>query len=305
MANNHFKILQINAQKSQAASSLVIKTANDLEADIILIQEPYTKNNAIICFGQWQVLYKGKGEERPKSGVIIRNKNINAALIPDLSLTKITTVGIQNGPIEFVICIYFSPYEEDKSCVNELGSIFQALQFKKLLVAGDANAKSPIWHHEEEDERGRLIKDILNEYDLTSMNTSKLPTFFNGRAQGWTDICLAPTELSNIIINCETILKDSVSDHRYILTTLNYNHPQLDLGTNKYQKRTNWDQFRSLFASNWRRYNFVPLIDPCSIDNYVQHLTDSINSANILSSTLKPSNTYRTHWWTDRLENKK
>ncbi|XP_023211970.1 uncharacterized protein LOC111614839 [Centruroides sculpturatus] len=259
MPSDTIKVLQINTQKSQAATSLVVKSANDLNADIILIQEPYTVSNQIVRFGSWQVLNKGAANERSKCGIIVCNKSISLALIPELSLNQITTAALHEGPVDNIICIYFSPFDKDEECINELTSVVRKLGNNTFIVARDRNAKSHLWYHEREDNRGRLLQDLLNEIDNISLNMSDTPTFQTARAKGWTDVCLAPTEVGRKVISCQTLLKDSASNHRYILTILEKDQSTTESHDNYYSKRTNWELFQEMFARNWRNYRFTEI----------------------------------------------
>ncbi|XP_023218430.1 uncharacterized protein LOC111620685 [Centruroides sculpturatus] len=178
----------------------------------------------------------------------------------------------------------------------------------KYIVAVDINAKSPVWFHENEDNRDRLLVDLMHEHDCISLNTSGIPTFFTTRARGWTDICLTPTTVGSIIENCETLSTTSASDHRYVLTTVSkaQHHNTTSDKSNKFSKRiTNWDSYRLHFAENWRTYHYKDMRNKEDIDKYADYITVSMAKALQLSTSNRARNQYHTHWWTDELEGDK
>ncbi|XP_023222984.1 uncharacterized protein LOC111624384 [Centruroides sculpturatus] len=178
-----------------------------------MIQEPYTIDNTIVRFGNWKVL-AGHYNTRPKCGILVCNDKLNIALIPWLCSPNICTAMIhQENPI-YLLSVYFSPEENDESCINELVSVTSRIDIKNVIIAGDLNAKSAIWFHNKEDKRGRLVADFMDANDLISVNMTTHPTFHTPHAEGWTDVCLVSADLGYQISDCETMLITSASDHR-------------------------------------------------------------------------------------------
>ncbi|XP_023243141.1 uncharacterized protein LOC111641236 [Centruroides sculpturatus] len=271
------KLLQLNAQKSKAACSLLIKTASDIESDIITIQEPYTIDNKIVRFGKWQVL-TGQTKNRPKCGIIVCNPNLDIALIPQLCTERICVAIMQQSRPIYIISAYFSPDDNDEGCVNELTKAIKKINSNHIIISGDLNAKSAIWYHKHEDRRGRLVADLMDGHDLVSTNMTTHPTFHTLHAEGWTDVCIVSNDLSQRITNCETLLIPSASDHRYIATHIS--DIATPLNSNSYLvKRTNWELFRELFGQQWRKFNFIPVNTQEDLDNYVNNITSAIQFA--------------------------
>ncbi|XP_023240763.1 uncharacterized protein LOC111639197 [Centruroides sculpturatus] len=293
------KFLQVNAQKCKAACSLLVKTASDMDSDIITIQEPYTIDNKIVRFGKWQIL-TGHTPSRPKCGIIVCNPKLDIALIPHLCSERVcVAIMLQSNPI-YIMSIYFAPDENDDDSVSELSSVLEKIEIDNIIILGDINAKSAIWYHTKEDRRGRLIADLMVSHDLISTNMSTLPTFHTPHAEGWTDVCLATNNLSQRITNCETILTPSASDHRYIateLTNISTSHDKNRFLT----KRTNWEMFRELFGQMWRSIHFSPIDTQGDLDDYVDKITTAIQTAAKLATSTKQSRKRETYWWLEEL----
>ncbi|XP_023231126.1 uncharacterized protein LOC111631158 [Centruroides sculpturatus] len=298
-------ILQINTQKSKAACSHLIHIANEKNIDIICIQEPYYINNKIVRFGRWNVL-SGNEDTRPKSGIICCNPNLDIAKIPHLCSDRLTTVILQLSDPIIIISTYFSPDDSDEECIKELSNTIRKIKNKRIMVMEDLNGKSPIWFHEKEDNRGRLISDVMNEFDLISTNMTTHPTFYTPHAKGWTDICLVSDNISHLIENCETLLCHSASDHRFILTQIEYNNPTINEQNNPFRKRqTNWTAFRQEFSRIWRNYNFPPITTHEDINNYADFFTNALQSAGRKALQYKSLPPRKTHWWDTSLSQRK
>ncbi|XP_023243248.1 uncharacterized protein LOC111641344 [Centruroides sculpturatus] len=296
--SSHLRILQINMQRSKVASSLALKTANDLDINLLIIQEPYTLNNKIVSFGGWRILTTRNGE-KPKSGIIVRDNNLDAALIPDLITQRITTIAIQQQPQLYILSIYFSPDDDDNNCIEELQYIIKSLNSDNFILVGETNAKSPIWYHYKEDHRGRLLIDLMDRYNLYSANTTDDPTFYTVYAEGWTDVFLVPVNKGNVM-TCETLLWESLSDHRYIYAELS-GITNKENYINYYKKYTNWELYKEIFAINWRNYRFNEIEDEESINQYTDHITKAIQEAKRLSTTITKTKQRDTVWWIDSL----
>ncbi|XP_023235524.1 uncharacterized protein LOC111634921 [Centruroides sculpturatus] len=242
-------IIQLNKQRGKAPSSLLVHKANELKTDLVLIQEPYNINKEIIGPGSWLLLYKPT-DKTPKTCIGVRNKNIDIALIPELSSSIITTAIIQTNIKVFLLNVYLSPYMEDEKGVEEIANVLKKINSRNIIVAGDINAKSPVWYNIQEDKRGRMIVDLMKEYDLISVNMSDHPTFFTAQARGWTDVCLMTNELAQNIKNCETLLTITASDHRIISTQIGTMKHRSQRQIN-YVKHINWELFKRLFNDNW------------------------------------------------------
>ncbi|XP_067129716.1 uncharacterized protein [Centruroides vittatus] len=268
------------------------------------IQEPYTIQGEIVRFGQWKIFANNTTADRTKCGIILRNSNINATLVPDLSSNKITVITMHQEPVDFLISVYFPPTDNDEECIIELSEVINKLTGKSYIIMGDVNAKSSLWFHEEEDNRGKLIEDLVNEMDGISLNTSDLPTFQTDRAKGWTNVCLAPTSVGSNITTCSTLHLNSASDHRYILTEIAMPIHSGPTTQQHYRWRTNWDSFRVTFGNLWRNFHFQDLTTKEEVNKYAEHLTLSLQKALQSSTTYLPG-TNKTHWWNDALDTEK
>ncbi|XP_023210495.1 uncharacterized protein LOC111613382 [Centruroides sculpturatus] len=236
---------------------------------------------------------------KPKCGIIVLTDKIDIAFVPSLTTQRITTAAIKKNPQLYIIRAYFAPDENDKDCIRELEDTTRQLNSKNFILVGDINAKSPSLHHIREDNRGQLMGSFMDSHDLYSANTTNHPTFFTAHAECWSNVFLAPTTLSNKIILCETLLDDSASDHRYILAEIiSDENAENNCGLTR---RTNWELFCQIFSASWRNYNFAEFQNEEDINHYANYITESLQKAEKLSTSITKTNKIKTNWWTDDL----
>ncbi|XP_023235522.1 uncharacterized protein LOC111634919 [Centruroides sculpturatus] len=248
----------------------------------------------------------GNTNNRPKSGFIICNPNLDIAKIPQLCNENITTVILQVPEPIILISVYFSPEENDDKCIRELSDVLRKISDRNIIITGDLNGKSPVWFHEKEDRRGRLITDLMEEFSLISTNMSTHPTFFTPFAKGWTDICLVSDNMAHKIDSCETLLSPTASDHRYILTQIQHDAPIGNSKPNSFQiKQTNWTIFRHEFAKNWQDYDFLATNTQEEIVNYAKHFINALKLAGDKALKYKTVPQRKTHWWNESLNDMK
>ncbi|XP_023229285.1 uncharacterized protein LOC111629618 [Centruroides sculpturatus] len=280
----NFILLSINTQKCKAASSMVIKIAEEHKADIICLQEPYLVSNTIVRYGRWRVFPSKVYTDVLKTSILITNKNIPANYCNDLSNECVTTILITiNNKEIYISLVYCSPYLNIDIIIDKLQRIHNHLKNHIWLITGDFNAKSPIWHSPEEDNRGYKICEYMSTNHFVSCNSSPLPTYYCDRGKSWVDIVLANNKAQCLIKSCYTIDETGSSDHRYIKTIIEntcQNYKQHNIS-----KKTNWNYFQELFKYQWGQIN--NLYEIHSSEALAEHLTQSIVNAFHQATTTK------------------
>ncbi|XP_023241937.1 uncharacterized protein LOC111640169 [Centruroides sculpturatus] len=208
-------------------------------------------------------------------------------------------MAVYQNPQLYILSLYFTPEDEDESCIAELEKVIEQLNSNNYILVGDVNAKSPNWFHPREDYRGRLINNLMDSHDLFSASISNYPTFFMAYAEGWTDVFLAPIGISGNIITCKTLLQESASEHRFIYAKMTRTDQKMV--NYRYTRKTNWDLFAKYFADHWRRYRFHDIESEEDMNEYTEHITKAIQEAERLSTRMIKTDIKRTIWWTNNL----
>ena len=122
-----------------------------------------------------------------------------------------------------VIGTYFSPNGDTKDLETLLHDIGKTARDSKepVILAGDLNAKSPLWGSRVVNERGTVLAEWVVGSGMIVANEGNSPTFERGGSSSVIDITLA----SEVIIDRLTEWKvhldiENLSDHHYITFSL-------------------------------------------------------------------------------------
>jgi hypothetical protein len=186
------------------AHDLLQRMAEETNADILLVCEP---NRKLMAGGGWYV-------DRCRDAAI-------KVLKPGAVVAKYGSgeghVWIETGGCRFV-SVYVSPnsgwelyekrLEQVGSCVRNSG--------EHVLLAGDFNAKSPVWGAAHEDARGAALADLLAQCDVTVLNRGNQATFVGASGSSIIDVTCASAGLAQRVGEWRVEEQETTSDHRPI-----------------------------------------------------------------------------------------
>lgn len=151
-----FKIFQINLNRCKMAQDLLNQTATQLGVDIVIISEP------------WSPLSQWHNDGFRDASIWIPMPSIGSfADIKNIFRSK-GIVAVQPGDYTVVSC-YFSPNstpEFYKDRIAELESFLETINTDLCIVAGDFNAKSPVWGSGSLDDHGGVVMEMVNNHNL-------------------------------------------------------------------------------------------------------------------------------------------
>nr|CAI5854774.1 unnamed protein product [Callosobruchus analis] len=203
--------LQVNVDRGREAHDLLLATAAEISADILLIAEP---NKAISEQQGWQT------DNMRNAGVKVRNNQIPVDSFGSGSgFTWVLVDGVA------IFSCYFSPNAE----IAEFQSALHYLKDTLLdldceaIICGDFNAKAPEWGMEYTDRRGEIMCAWIAGLDLVVVNVGNAPTFCRGDSQSIIDLTLATERVSTKISGWMVLEQESLSCHRYIHFKLEVN----------------------------------------------------------------------------------
>lgn len=88
---------------------------------------------------------------------------------------------------------------------------------KRVVVAGDFNAKSTIWGGEITDKSGRVLVETLCDYGIFPSRLNHRYTFYRNGRTSCLDIISATNELSEVYGGSKVLSRYSTSDRLYII----------------------------------------------------------------------------------------
>lgn len=252
-AFSKLKFLQINLKHSKIASANLLHFIVSNNISVCLIQEPWVNGGRImgLTHKDFVIHYKFIDEENgPRCCVLIR-KDFSAFLLSNYSDADNTTVRMEGeeGPIN-IISSYF---QHDGEVVpnQTLTRFLDNVDYQKdgLIIGCDANARHPNWGSTKTTERGELVFDFINYYDLIICNRGTEPTFYfppGENYEGWCDVIdltLTNNSVLYPIHNWRVEKQDSFSDHKYITFETFIKTSPIKISRNP--RNTNWDTFKN------------------------------------------------------------
>lgn len=212
--------LQLNCQRSLAVHDDLRArlAALDSPPDVILVQEPYFYSDLplTICG------YAAYSSPPPVSVVTYVRTPCTVLHLAHLSTRSCLVIHASFERFSLHIGnVYTSPDSDLPVFLDHLQRV--CLLLPRLLLAGDFNAKSPLWHSRITDPRGRLVLDFLAACSLHSCNApAPITTYLNPRGEGDNiDLTLCSMPIS-ACLKSWTVAEWSLSDHRAISFDLSF-----------------------------------------------------------------------------------
>jgi hypothetical protein len=271
------KILQINMNHCRAAQDLLLHNASKWKCDVLIISEAY---RPIHCY-RWICAPTG-------AAIAVMN--------PKLKVGKSgAEEGIAWADIEDIrMCSgYVSPNRDLDTFTKTITYVEKVARgCKKLLVAGDFNAKAAAWGSKRTDQRGELLLLSAAVTDLAVVNVGDAPTFDTGLRTSVIDITLASREVAPLTCDWH-VMKDeeSLSDHRYISYRIRGKIP-LSRGRTK----EGW-KAKPLTKSD--RNKIVRIVDSTSSDSKLARTLHQICKA--VYDLKNPHHRKGAYWWTPEI----
>ena len=223
---------QINLHKSAAStSSFVEYLASSMHTPtkdqsgtpnsfLFALQEPWAPKNRIAGLGARFHLEYDRTATRPPRAAIIASKDLNIWYMPEWSNPDQATCLWKTGnpilPNIYVTSIYCDITTSTISpLLARLTSYCQSVN-KPLLICGDTNAHSVLWHSPESNKRGEDMEEFILSHGLEVFNNSNIPTFQTQRGGTFIDVSMGSPRLTEFIVDWKVDLDYVGSDHHLI-----------------------------------------------------------------------------------------
>lgn len=225
MSITALKIVQHNLGRGTVASEQLLEYCQSICADIVLIQEPYTRGGRLIGWEQSPyrvVLSKpaartGAHSALHYAAVAILNPSLVVVTREDMTTEFLTTVSVECRDSRLtIISGYFKYSIATIDHATALRRVIENIQGEYLLAL-DANAFSERWFSSLTDHRGQHVESLIDDHDLRINNVrSNLTTFSSTRASSNIDVTLSTPAIANHITRWRVIADQTSSDHRVI-----------------------------------------------------------------------------------------
>uniref|UniRef100_A0A2S2NQQ6 Reverse transcriptase domain-containing protein n=1 Tax=Schizaphis graminum TaxID=13262 RepID=A0A2S2NQQ6_SCHGA len=283
------RFLQINLGVCRSAQDLMVHTARECNADVVLISEQY--RNASEDVG-WYSDAAGRAAVYITSGI-----SVDATGPLDIGFRWVLINGMR------VYSVYYSPnvtLAEYNLFLNRLESSVRGSD-GPVLIAGDFNAKRPEWGSPITDQRGDALAELAASLDLHVCNTGGCPTFVRGASESYIDVTFASRSIWQKISNWRVLDEDSLSLHLYIAFDIS---PVIDSVPQPPPSGWNWRKLDreklSAFLDTRPMAGFGTTntlgLQPESLDAYLAAACDCSMPRKSYHGGKRP-----VHWWTEEI----
>lgn len=285
------KILYWNCQGIGQKRAELLQLVINHKIDILLLNETHLnpkKNFSLPNFTTYRTDRLNTGISNCGGTAILIRRNIphNAITIPTTSIENTTLHTHFNGIDLRLGAVYKSPSsvintEDLDNLLNSNGNI---------ILAGDFNAKSPIWHSSCTNYAGNSLLNHMehNDYIIVAPDT---PTYFPDIHYHNPDVLdIALIKSQNIHYQLQN-LNDLSSDHNPILLILT-NPTTGIIPTNNDKYFTNWKRFAVHLHEAITDPN-PTMASVSEIDNAVDHLTSTFQEIISRNTTTIPAKSFK------------
>lgn len=160
------KIAQLNLNGQRAASLQLRDYCAQNKINIALIQEPVTHGGKIYGFEDCRVV----AADTPGAAIVIMDTNIQAIELTQHTSTHIAVikVGLGSGTVTLASA-YFKYSMPTHYFTEKLRTILEG--GNETIIGADTNGHSLRWHSADQNQRGRIVEELIDDYDLRIINT--------------------------------------------------------------------------------------------------------------------------------------
>jgi hypothetical protein len=188
--------------------------------------------------------------------------------------------------------------------VQKIEDILLGFLYKDIIILGDFNAKSSLWHCRDTDDNGEMFEELIEQHNLVVLNREGQPPTFRGRAgaESNIDVTLSRGDISNCI--CNWIVHDcaTTSAHNVVRFNIEFNRNETDGEDENEGNNTKYNISKINNKKFVEKLKLPQIEHNCNLMELTTNLEDAIWTA-IRSSApkIKQSNKKRTPFWTDSL----
>ena len=227
------------------------RNINKATAFLVCLQEPNTHGTRVTGLDRGNhLLYDTTAKERPRTA-IYASRNLNIWPATQFTTRDLTTCVWRwpNGK-EIMVSSVYMDILNNRVADNKLLELLAFCQRndKHLLLCADTNAHSSLWGSSDTNSRGRILEDIIIQYNLQVQNEGSHFTFFRGGARTNIDVTMTMgTILPNVISNWEVTTDVQGSDHLLLQWRLTISSPKHKFIRN--MKLGDWSLFQDVLET--------------------------------------------------------
>lgn len=138
-------------------------------------------------------------------------------------LLFVVAIEFSSRPFSFLlIAVYAAPSIPISSILNQISQLLLATNARHAIIAGDFNAKCPLWGGAATDAPGAEVMQFLASHSLVVINDLlSQPTFSTDYSEAWIDLTIFTQSLSDYAAKWSVCDSPTLSDRRYMSSRCN------------------------------------------------------------------------------------
>jgi len=181
-------ILQWNLQSYRSKFSELKVILNEVHPICVCLQETMIRNREVFPPSQYNIFTSDitRQDNHERGAAILVNKSVKH---DDLQLrttlqAKAVRIHLKKS---YTICSIYLPhipvtYQDLSDLITQLPTPF--------VIMGDMNARNPLWHDTQLNEKGRTIEDLMLQFDISVLNGDR-PTHYHQQTNSYSVIDLS------------------------------------------------------------------------------------------------------------------
>ncbi|KAF7492646.1 Putative protein in type-1 R1DM retrotransposable element [Sarcoptes scabiei] len=304
---------QQNLRKSSTATQELLSNLENTRNDIILMQEPYTRNSSTIFgFPSKSLIYHIDENSKPKTGIYLNNSSLYCKKLEDFTNAWMTSIEIQLNKSQLIISnVYIEPNTISSFHIDILKNLLTTHENVPLIITGDFNARHTMWHDRIINRHGEIIYELINDFNLYPHN-DKNPTCLTINGTSIIDLTLTNHKAMPYVrnwtsrANQQTIFDHALIEFEYVS---DQKIPQRIFNTTRRfnERKADWTKFRELInieTIHQISQNIEHTPTTNTIDQSILSLTKIIQNAAFHSMPTIKRSIYqkRSKWWDNELK---
>ena len=299
-------VLQWNAQAVRSHGDEFKKSIyeRDNKPDIICIQESWLKGHHNFGISGYEIVRKDRDLSLGKSGgggvLTCIRKGIAYKVVETLDCDDVEVIVVEvfrkDDSSIFVVNVYNTSADINMEIFDKLLDGINGT----VMLCGDFNAHNTLWGSIKNDKNGKLIEDMLDDYNLVCLNdgTGTRLDKHTGRLS-----CLDLTLVSRDLgVDCTWFVEDCAWDSDHFPVDICMHTPFIYNKRNTVPKwslkRADWDKFQAECSNRITSPDCDDFID----DIYELFITQLTDAVEVSIPKTKPPNGAKSPvpWWTDQ-----
>ena len=287
------KVLQANLNNSKTAHDLVTMTANRKKIDVCIISEPNAAISRRKISQNWIATAEGT------VALWWTQKNRDTQIMESKAKSHIAWLKLSDGTS--IIGCYCPPNEtanEYTARLEEISNTIEQMGTTNVILAGDFNAKSEAWGSTTSNPRGRRLLELIEQHNLTILNTGNAPTFERREQESSIDVTAGGSSITQRIGGWQILTEETQSDHNYI--TFNVEQ-QVTARTRTRRERLNIRDINSTKFCEKLQQQIVDPQEPQEMTKLTALIKEAHSEARVtLPTPVKDNNPV--YWWNEEIE---